>query len=166
MGELMVPFKDSYLGQLRQQVGSRLILIPGGRALLENEKGGLLLHRRHDNGQWAIPGGACDFNESIEDAVLREIQEETGLKMIEYEAIGFASNPQFETNVYPNGDKIHGYGLVLYSRKWQGKLVSEDNESLEFGWFRREELPSMHERDYRTVEALSKYLKTGKFQLF
>jgi 8-oxo-dGTP pyrophosphatase MutT (NUDIX family) len=159
-------FCESYLGKVRALIGSQMILIPGGRALLENSNGELLLHRREDNKQWAIPGGACDYNESIEAAVIREIYEETGLTITTYKAIGFASNPEFEINTYPNGDIIHGFGLVLYSNKWCGQLGSNCDESIEFGWFSRDELPPLHLRDLRTIEALNKYLRSGEFQLF
>jgi 8-oxo-dGTP pyrophosphatase MutT (NUDIX family) len=46
---------------------------------------GLLLTRRAPNlrshaGQWALPGGRRDAGESVEDAALRELAEETGLE--------------------------------------------------------------------------------------
>lgn len=41
----------------------------------------VLLIKRADNGQWALPGGGIDPGETALDAVLREIQEETGIRL-------------------------------------------------------------------------------------
>lgn len=46
-------------------------------------KGKVLLVRRirgEDSGEWAIPGGFVEQKETIDDAILREISEETGIK--------------------------------------------------------------------------------------
>jgi len=40
----------------------------------------LLIHRR-DNGRWEPPGGVLELGETIEEAVLREVEEETGARV-------------------------------------------------------------------------------------
>jgi 8-oxo-dGTP diphosphatase len=40
----------------------------------------LLIHRR-DNGRWEPPGGVLELSETIEDAVRREVEEETGARV-------------------------------------------------------------------------------------
>ena len=108
-------FSETYLGKLRQVVGSRLLMVAGGRAVLENSDGKLLLHKRSDFNVWAFPGGGAEEGESAEDCIVREVLEETGLEIKNFEAIGFASNPQYETVVYPNGDVTQNYCLILYA---------------------------------------------------
>lgn len=43
----------------------------------------LLIQRKHDPyaGMWALPGGFVNMDETVEDAIVRELEEETGLKM-------------------------------------------------------------------------------------
>lgn len=49
------------------------------RALADGRRAILLIERRFPPYGWAIPGGFVDGGESCEAAVLRELQEETGL---------------------------------------------------------------------------------------
>ena len=53
----------------------------GADALVQNERGEVLLVRRADDGRWAMPGGWVDPGETPEQAVVREVAEETGLRV-------------------------------------------------------------------------------------
>lgn len=46
-----------------------------------NEAGQVLLIRRRDNGQWQAPGGVLELDETFEDGVVREVLEETGIRV-------------------------------------------------------------------------------------
>lgn len=55
----------------------------------------LLVRRRREpfRGFWALPGGFVECGETVEKAVIREIEEETGLKMIVKDILGIYSEP-------------------------------------------------------------------------
>jgi 8-oxo-dGTP diphosphatase len=57
---------------------------------VENSKTSVVLIQRKNEpfqGKWALPGGFVDMDETLETAVRRELEEETGLKNIELEQL-------------------------------------------------------------------------------
>ena len=141
-------------------------MVAGGRAVLENSDGKILLHKRSDFNIWAFPGGGAEEGESAEDCIVREVFEETGLKIKSFEAIGFASNPKYETVTYPNGDITQNYCLILYATEWNNMPKNFDAETTELQFFDLSDLPEMPENERRTVEKYFEWKKTGKFQLY
>ena len=49
--------------------------------VLDNNNNKLLLVKRKDYPIWVMPGGGVNFNETSEEAVMREVFEETGFKV-------------------------------------------------------------------------------------
>ena len=47
-------------------------------AAIQDEAGRFLAIRRRDNGRWELPGGIVEPGERLEDALVREVVEETG----------------------------------------------------------------------------------------
>lgn len=75
-----------------QHIGSRpmtvdAIIARNGRILLIKRSGPPY------QGYWALPGGFVDQNESLEEAMMRETKEETGLRVQNYELLGIYSDP-------------------------------------------------------------------------
>lgn len=64
-------------------VDAAVFCLSGGKARL------LLVERKKDpyKGQWAIPGGFIEMDEELEDAVTRELEEETGLRGVPLEQL-------------------------------------------------------------------------------
>ena len=63
-------------------------------AVIERPGGVILIERSNPPYGWALPGGFVDYGESVETAVLREVQEETGLTLNAPRLLGIYSDPQ------------------------------------------------------------------------
>ncbi len=160
----MAGFSESYLGRLRAQVGSRLLLVPGARVVIENERGEIFLQLRSDFRLWGLPGGVPDEGETLETAAIREVAEETGLRITEISAFGFASDPAHEVWTYPNGHVCHYHTLLFHALDFAGAPRVADDESLQVGWFAPGALPDLMPCMARTLAAYAAYRRTGIFQ--
>ena len=56
----------------------------------------LLVKRKNEPfaGQWALPGGRMKIGESLHTAALRELEEETGLRLVELQPVGVYDSPE------------------------------------------------------------------------
>ncbi|HZU68622.1 MAG TPA: NUDIX domain-containing protein [Ktedonobacteraceae bacterium] len=63
-------------------------------ALIFNEQGHILLGHRRDTDWWNLPGGGMEIGETVDEALRREVQEETGLEIEVEKLVGVYSKPQ------------------------------------------------------------------------
>jgi ADP-ribose pyrophosphatase YjhB (NUDIX family) len=118
-----------------------MMIRPGVSAIILTGEG-LLLQRRSDNGLWGLPGGAVEPGESVSEALVREVKEETGLDVTPLRLIGVYSAPaNGQVVTYPDGNVIHYVSSSFECRVVAGALVCS-HESLELGWFDPERLPA------------------------
>ena len=117
----MSDFASSYVGQLRQLVGNRLLLLPGARIVIQDDVGRILLQRRSDFGVWGLPGGNAEGGEDLPALIVREVKEETGLEISNVRPFGFASDPALESFTYPNGDHAQHFCLNFYTHDFAGR---------------------------------------------
>ena len=68
-----------YIEDMRNLVGNQPLILIGSHAIIVNENNEILLQLRTDFNRWGIIGGALEYNETLEDALKREVYEETGL---------------------------------------------------------------------------------------
>jgi 8-oxo-dGTP pyrophosphatase MutT (NUDIX family) len=130
---------ESYLGRVRKSAGdSETLLFVGARGVILDEQNRLLLIQRSDNLHWAIPAGAMELGESMEDCAIRETWEETGLKATSLTPFAFYTGYTF-TNGYG-----HTYQQVVMSFRihtWEGELLRQTEESVDAGFFALDALP-------------------------
>ena len=159
-------FSQSYLGKLRKIVGSRLILLPGARVVVHDRQGRVLLELRSDFKRWGLPGGHQEAGDSIAETAIREVFEETGLRITRPQVFGIASDPRRETLRFPNGDRTQTVSILFHVRKPRGEPKFNACETLQLGWFALDDLPAnVMPNSRRTLKAFQRYRKTGKFQM-
>ena len=116
-------------------------LIPAASAIIENEQGKILLHKRSDSHTWSIPGGAMEIGESINETVIREVQEETGLQVQTEYLIGVYTDPEHIIE-YSDGEIRQEFSLCFACTIVGGKLQVSD-ESTEVAFFSSQEIEKM-----------------------
>lgn len=137
-----MPVPD-FLLALRSHVGHGLLPLVGVTAVVVNEEGEILLHRRADDGRWATPGGILEPEEEPARAVVREVREETG---VEVEVERLTSVLAQEPFTYPNGDRVQILDLAFRCRPVGGAPDASGDESLDVRWFPPRALPDMAQR--------------------
>jgi ADP-ribose pyrophosphatase YjhB (NUDIX family) len=111
--------------------------IPSVAVVARNEQGDLLLVKRGTDpkkGFWALPGGFIDGGESATQAVLREMDEETGLKGIVKKCIG----------IYNHESRIYGHVIIIvYEVKLTGGILKAGDDAEAASFFDVKKLPSL-----------------------
>lgn len=92
-------------------------LVPSVNVAVTNDAGELLLIRRTDNGNWALPGGAIDLGESIAQAAVRETREETGIVCEITGLVGIYSDPRHVIHYTSNDEVRQEFSIVLTGRR-------------------------------------------------
>ena len=129
-----------YIGNLRRMVGNSKLLVPGVRALIFDEGGRVLLEKQAAFGSWALPHGCVDLGESALGAVRREVEEETGIAILEADLFGIYTDPKYSVT-YPNGDQVQTFTIAFLVRRWEGTLTPDGDEVEELGFFPLDALP-------------------------
>ena len=122
-----------------------MVIRPGVSAFIRCAEG-VLLQKRDDNGLWGLPGGSVEPGESITEAVVREVREETGLDVEPVRLIGVYSSPAHHQIVtYADGNVIH-YISSSFECRITGGEIACGPESLACEWFLPDRLPPEHLR--------------------
>ena len=126
--------------------------------------GRLLLVKRSDNGHWGLPGGFVEPGESVAEAAVREVAEETGYRVELGALVGVYSSPRETVVDYSKGGskggvsdtgslrsdadeakrsrgRIQLVNLCFHARALQAGEATTPEETLEMGFFDVKDLP-------------------------
>lgn len=88
--------------------------------IIPTSDGIVLVKRAHDpyKGKWALPGGFVRYGEMVEDAAVREAEEETSLKVKLRKIVGVYSDPSRD----PRG---HVVSVCFLAARINGRLLAK-----------------------------------------
>lgn len=118
--------------------------VPGVGLLIEMDGGVVLIKRGSPphQGNWTIPSGFIEADESAEEAAIREAEEETGLKVEIVEMMGI--------NSFPEGPPVSGIMIFYRLRPTGGRLRAGDDAS-DARVFQPDEIPLLPFRTHREI---------------
>ena len=120
--------------------------IPAVGILIEKDGGLVLIQRGQPPqvGAWALPSGFVEADESVEDAAIREAQEETGLEVVLRDMVGVFS--------FPDGPPTSGI-IVFYRARIVGGTLHAGDDAQAAQVFPPDAIPQMPFRTHRQALA-------------
>lgn len=102
-----------YIKRIRERVGGEeLLQVPSVSVAVRDENGRVLLARHSEGDVWLLPGGTVEPGEPPADAALREMWEETGLRVRLTGLVGVFGGPDFIVH-YRNGHRT-SYVMTVF----------------------------------------------------
>jgi 8-oxo-dGTP pyrophosphatase MutT (NUDIX family) len=129
---------------------SKIPMIVAAGGLVKNKKGKVLFIYR--DGKWDLPKGKLDKGESMEDAAVREVEEETGVKGLKVERY-----LQTTYHIFKRGGRYKLKKVIWFemSSKFKGELVPQENEGItKVKWKGRKKTKKALKNSYRNIRIL------------
>ena len=131
-----------FVAGLRAKVGTSLLHLPTVSAICRDGADRILLVRQIDSGWWGVPGGAIEPGESPEQAVAREMAEETGVTIAPPRLVTVLGGPRCRVE-YPNGDQLSFVAVIYEVTVAHGTLTPDGEETSAVEWFAVEDLANL-----------------------
>jgi len=123
-------------------------------------------------GLWTGPGGRIDPGEDANEAVLREVWEEVGLKIVLLGPEGWKktdteTNLNLVPSIYVNRHKIndvHDHSVFIFAAASESRATNPQTEAdmgVECIWATQKQLDDMKENDKRFRSEVYKYASTA-----
>jgi len=112
----------------------------------------IVIRRRNEpfKGYYALPGGIVEYGETVEEAVLREVKEETGLDVKIYKLVGVYSDPKRD----PRG---HFVSICFITLPVGGELKA-GSDAKDIALFSLDNIPKLAFDHNKMIEDAKKYL--------
>jgi len=110
-------------------------------AIFDEHREKVLLTKRADNGLWCLPGGGVEPGESVEETIIREVWEETGLTVRVLRLTGVYSDPDWLV-VYKDDTAVQIVALNYEAEITTGEPGLSD-ETSDWGYFSLQEMDSL-----------------------
>ena len=116
-------------------------VVPSVVAIVQDERGRLLMIHKTDNNKWALPGGGHEIGESVAETVVREVKEETGYDVEVVTITGTYTDPG-HVMAYDDGEVRQQFSLAFRAKLLGGAPRTSD-ESDQVEWVDPKELDEL-----------------------
>ena len=107
-------------------------------AFIQDDDGRILMIRRTDNDLYSIPGGQLELGETLAQAAVREVREETGIECEVVGVVGLYSDPKHVIS-YDDGEVRQEFSICFRARYISG-TTRTSTESKEVFWISKDDL--------------------------
>lgn len=107
-------------------------LVVAASAVVTNDRGQILMQRRADSGNWALPGGGMELTESLAECAVREVAEETGYLVEITGLVGLYTDAR-HVIAYSDGEVRRQFNVCFTARLLGGQLATSP-ESAKVAW--------------------------------
>ena len=133
---------SSYISDLRKKIGNDLLLLPSVAAVIMDSEGKILLQEKAGGEAWSLPAGGIEPGESPQQAVIREVLEETGLHVSVERILGVVGGADFRYQ-YPNNDVVEYTGVIFRCRVIGVSVPPCDSETVSVEYFSEQNMPRL-----------------------
>ncbi|WP_330444064.1 NUDIX hydrolase [Flavobacterium sp. C4GT6] len=138
-----------------KKLKEKIPVAKAGGGLVYNKKGEVLFIFR--NGKWDLPKGGIEKGEGIEDAAIREVEEETGVKNLKITQKLQKTYHVFKRNGSYKLKVTHWYEMKT---DYKGKLQGQENEGIEkVAWLNPEQIKEALTNSYENIKLLFENIK-------
>ncbi|MFI5563175.1 NUDIX hydrolase [Amycolatopsis japonica] len=109
---------------------------------IQDDEGRILMIRRTDNDLYSIPGGQLELGETLAQAAVREVREETGIECEVTGVVGLYSNPN-HVIAYDDGEVRQEFSICFRASPLKGELRTS-SESSEVLWVGPESISGLN----------------------
>jgi 8-oxo-dGTP pyrophosphatase MutT (NUDIX family) len=132
---------ERLLSRKRGGFRKRAKIVCTAGVILFDQEDRVLLQRRGDDNNWCIPDGAMMPGETVEEAAVREVYEETGITIDKMEFLNIFSG-QEQHHIYPDGNEVYFVSTIYTSKEFHGNIIADGVESKELRFFEINDLPT------------------------
>lgn len=128
-----------YIQDIRAKVGHMPLILNAAAGIVLNAQNEILIQERTGGG-WGLPGGYLEFGESYEEAIVREMKEDSGLDVEIIRDLGLYDDHYYMS--YANGDKVMNIAKAFLVRPIGGALSeAAKNETVQLKYLKFSQLP-------------------------
>lgn len=95
------------------------------KAVIQDQKGRVLMMEKAGKGHWDLPGGKLDEGEDMLEGLSREIEEETGLSKVKIGPLLYAGRRSFEEKGKP--ERVMLFYTCFYQDKFEKIKLSNEH---------------------------------------